>query len=436
MRERERESEVAMDFNFSKELAVRSKLGRRNSPDSVAVDLADAKMKKHLVGQHKLGGESSETSEGSLPRPPPHSPSHEEKDNTALFRGLHIGGMQSDEDNASPGTNKSAKVGTSDNVEAYYEVQRARPASFRRDSIEHNKRQSPTRLRDDMPGDTSSSSSSLPMPPTQIIVPIKIGKTATTRRRSSLKKTKPEDSFATSSNKPNSTSSAERKRVSFSSDVRMKKIERPDDEQIARAWLSKEERAEIQVQAKADLKIIKRISKEPDQSSPDIRAIRKTISLRGLEQFFSKRTLRDLKEELQDVIYGVLEAQELQRQVSEHLYGAYGPRQLAKLSAELSEPARERATRQGREDEAAVVSYLGRTSRAAAEPGFSFHPSRSSSSSGGNGRANRRGSMPTSTEMVNANTSYRSGLSSLGDSIRSAPGTNLDDSSLDRRKSG
>ena len=419
-----------MNFDLSTELEVRTKLLRRNSPDSVAVNLSDAMMKKQMAGQHRstsLGGESAETSDGSLPPPP----SAGEKDNAALFRGLHIGGKKSDEDDTStpsrPSTNKSAKGDS--NVEAY-EVQKARPASFRRDSIEHNKRQSPTRLRDDMPGGASSSSS---LPPTHVIVPNKTGKATTTaRRRSSLKKTKPEDCVATSSTRSLSTSSAKRKRVSFSADVRMKKIERPDEEQLARSWLSKEERAEIQKQAKADLKIIKRISKEPDQSSPDIRAIRKTISLRGLEQFFSKRTLRDLKEEQQDVIYGVLEAQELQRQVDEHMYGAYGPRQLAKLSAELSQSARDRATRQGREDEAAVVSYLGRTSRAAAEPGFAFHQ-HSSSSSSGTGRATRRGSMPTSTEMVNANTSYRSGLSSLGDSIRSAPGTNLDGS---RRKSG
>ena len=417
-----------MNFDLSTELEVGTKLLRRNSPDSVALDLADAMMRKQTAGQHRstsLGGESAETSDGSLP--PPLSAG--EKDSAALLRGLHIGGKKSGEDDASglPSTNKSAKGGS--NVEAY-EVRKARPASFRRDSIEHNKRQSPTRLRDDMPGGASSSSS---LPPTHVIVPNKTGKATTTaRRRSSLKKTKPEDSVAASSTRSLSTSSAKRKRVSFSADVRMKKIERPDEDQLARSWLSKEERAEIQKQAKADLKIIKRIAKEPDQSSPDIRAIRKTISLRGLEQFFSKRTLRDLKEEQQDVIYGVLEAQELQRQVDEHMYGAYGPRQLAKLSAELSQSARDRATRQGREDEAAVVSYLGRTSRAAAEPGFAFH-THSSSSSGGGGRATRRGSMPTSTEMVNANTSYRSGLSSLGDSIRSAPGTNLDGS---RRKSG
>ena len=411
-----------MNFDLSTELEVGTKLLRRNSPDSVALDLADAMVRKQMAGQHRstsLGGESAETSDGSLPPPP----SAGEKDNAALLHDLHISGKKSDIARSS----KSAQVvGTADDAEAY-QVRKTRPASFRRDSIEHNKRQSPTRLRDDMPGGPSSSSS---LPPTQITFPNKTSKT--TRRRSSLKKTKPEDSVATSSTRSLSTSSAKRKRVSFSADVRMKKIERPDEEQLARSWLSKEERAEIQKQAKADLKIIKRISKEPDQSSPDIRAIRKTISLRGLEQFFSKRTLRDLKEEQQDVIYGVLEAQELQRQVDRHMYGAYGPKQLAKLSAELSQSARDRATRQGREDEAAVVSYLGRTSRAAAEPGFAFHQ-HSSSSSSGTGRATRRGSMPTSTEMVNANTSYRSGLSSLGDSIRSAPGTNLDGS---RRKSG
>ena len=384
-----------MNFDFRAEQQLEgTKLLRRNSPDSVDLDLVDEMMR---AGKHRLTshvGESAETSDGSLPPP---LTSNEERDNAALPRGLA------------------------------YEVTKMRPASVRRDSIriEHKKRQSPSRLRDDMPG-RKSSTSSLPLPPAQVA-----------RRRSSLKTTKSEDSVVTSSTRSLSTSSSTKaKRVCFNAEVRVKTIEFPDEEQLARSWLSKEERAEIQKQAKADLRLIKRISKEPDQSSPDIRAIRKSISLRGLEHFFSKRILNDIKEEQQDVICGILVAQELQRrqrrEVDQH-HTLGGPRQLAKLSAELSQSARDRALRKGQKDEAAVGSYLGRTAREAAEAGFVVH-AHSSSSRGGGGRATRRGSMSTSTgEMVHANTSYRSGLSSLGDSIRSAPGTFLDDRARSRK---
>ena len=371
-----------MNFDFRAEQQLEgTKLLRRNSPDSVDLDLVDEMMR---AGKHRShGGESAETSDGSLPPP---LTSNGEKDNAALPRGLA------------------------------YQVTKMRPASVRRDSIQYNKRRSPSRLHDDMPGRKSSTFS---LPPAQVA-----------RRRSSLKTTKSEDSVATSSTRSLSTDSTKAKRVCFNSDVRVKTIEFPDEEQLARSWLSKEERAEIQRQAKADLRLIKSISKEPDQSSPDIRAIRKSISLRGLEHFFSKRILNDIKEEQQDVICGILVAQELQRrqrqeQVDQQHNTLGGPRQLAKLSAELSQSARDRALRKGQEDEAAVVSYLGRTAREAAEAGFAFH-AHSSSSRGGGGRATRRRSTPTSTEMTNANTSYRSGLSSLGDSIRSAPGTFLD----------
>ena len=145
-----------MNFDLSTELEVGTKLLRRNSPDSVALDLADAMVRKQMAGQHRstsLCGESAETSDGSLPPPP----SDGEKDNAALLHDLHIGGKKSDT------ISKSAQVvGTADDAEAY-QVRKTRPASFRRDSIEHNKRQSPTRLRDDMPGGPSSSSS---LPPT------------------------------------------------------------------------------------------------------------------------------------------------------------------------------------------------------------------------------------------------------------------------------
>jgi len=426
---------------------------RRNSPDSVALDLSDSRLlMKRFADERKkavmASSPSSAASAGTFhPAPSTCGPTttrssstQGEKDNAVLLQRLAVGTRPS--------------------------------AALRRDSIEHNRRQSPTRLRDD---EGSSSSSSALLPPAHIAFPTthknstasrlagsaSAAAAAAPRRRSSMKKTSSttntttSSSVATSSTKSLSFSASgsasasasgslsivhKRQRVRFSPDVRVKKFERPDDADLQRAWLSKAERSAIQAQAKADLKIIKRLSKEPDQVAADVRALRKTISLRGLEQFFSKRTLRALKEEQTDVIFGVLEAQQLQRQVSPHCYGGYGgPNELAQLSADLSRSARDRAGRQGREDEASVVAYLGRSTRAAAQPGFSFHPGTTAGAGGtatsssrptGTAKASRRGSMPTATEMMinNAQSSYRSGLSGMGDSIRSAPGMNLDGS--------
>ena len=111
--------------------------------------------------------------------------------------------------------------------------------------------------------------------------------------------------------------------------------------------------------------------------------MRSNISLRGLEQFISKRIQRCLILEQQDVIYSVLEAQELQLQFSSHFGTFNGPEELAKVSAERSLPSCERALRQGKEDEAAVLSYLGLTSRKKKSADDSYL------------RAERRSSMPT-----------------------------------------
>eukprot|EP00563_Minutocellus_polymorphus_P009505 CAMPEP_0181023286 /NCGR_PEP_ID=MMETSP1070-20121207/1971_1 /TAXON_ID=265543 /ORGANISM="Minutocellus polymorphus, Strain NH13" /LENGTH=310 /DNA_ID=CAMNT_0023100293 /DNA_START=17 /DNA_END=949 /DNA_ORIENTATION=+ len=176
------------------------------------------------------------------------------------------------------------------------------------------------------------------------------------RRRSSLK---------TSTSRPRAASTpTPNKCVTFRSDVLVKEIEFRDKDSLKAAWLSKEERQDIQFRAKADLKVIKHLSKHPeDRDTPGFRDIRSNISLRGLEHFVSKRIQRSLILEQQDVIYSVLETQELQRQCSPHVGTLYGPAGLAKLSAERSLPGRERALRQGKEDEAAVLSYLGRSTR-------------------------------------------------------------------------
>ena len=219
---------------------------------------------------------------------------------------------------------------------------------FRRCSLDHHSRHHYTTAsgKDDTTCTVSTSSSSLT-----------VATEETTRqpRRSSLKSN-------SSTSRPPSTTP--KKCVTFSLDVRVKEIEFRDQDYIQAAWLSKEERQDIQYRARADLKVIKHLTKHPeDKNTPGFRAVRSNISLRGLEQFLSKRIQQCLILEQQDVIHSVLEAQELQFQCSSHFGTLYGPEELAKVSAERSLPSCERALRQGKEDQAAVLSYLGLSTR-------------------------------------------------------------------------
>lgn len=217
---------------------------------------------------------------------------------------------------------------------------------FRRCSLDHHARHHPIAVssKDDTTISTSSSS-------------LTVATEEMTRqpRRSSLKS-------SSSTSRP--TRITPKKCVAFSRDVRVKEIEFRDQDYIQAAWLSKEERQDIQYRARADLKVIKHLTKHPeDKNTPGFRAVRSNISLRGLEQFLSKRIQQCLILEQQDVIYSVLEAQELQFQCSSHFGTLYGPEELAKVSAERSLPSCDRALRQGKEDEAAALSYLGLSTR-------------------------------------------------------------------------
>ena len=83
------------------------------------------------------------------------------------------------------------------------------------------------------------------------------------------------------------------------------------------------------------------------------------MSLRGLEQFASKRLHRALWALQADHLHAVLDAQAYQCQLH-RLYGRpVKDTDLAEVSREKSQQFRERAVQQGREDEAAARRYLG-----------------------------------------------------------------------------
>ena len=111
------------------------------------------------------------------------------------------------------------------------------------------------------------------------------------------------------------------KNVTFGLNVQVRPIAAKSDEENQACWLSKEERHQIQLQCNAELKILKRIAKSPDaaKNNSEIRAVRSSISIRGLEQFSSKRLHRALWALQQDQIHAVLEAQIIQRDM-QHCY--------------------------------------------------------------------------------------------------------------------
>jgi hypothetical protein len=446
-----------MDHDDHRDLLGQA-LGRKNSPDSVAFDLAEFSRLERAgrqAGNHRKPSSPSSSSNdgtssfhGSLPQaqssqsreatPKPSAAAasaDDQLDSSALdvpMRGMRVFGAI--------GTNPCNADGE---AEAYESTESQVPAggpastgtgrpSLWRDSLDHiHRRQPPTRLRGDdrspnqpvasgSSNDANLSAHDVPannnVPPTHALVPPNGPKRPT--RRSSLKNntaasaaTASAHSLSTLASTTCTAPSSEAKRgrrqvqVRFDSDVRMKLVERPSPEELAEAWLSKDERSDIQRGAKSDLKLIKRLAKLPIAEAvtcaTDLTSIRRAVSLRGLEHFLSQRTLRDLRLEQSNVIHDVLDAQSIQHQVSPHLHSTApqygGPAELARISAEGSAAARDRAERQGREDEAAVAGYLGRTPRSSDR----HHRHRA---------ASRRGSMPTSTEMRAAQASHPRGL--------------------------
>lgn len=155
--------------------------------------------------------------------------------------------------------------------------------------------------------------------------------------------------------------SCKRALVEFDRGVRVKIIDFRDEAYLEAAWLSKEERKEIQDAARADVKTIKQLAKHRHllEESPELRQLRSTMSLRGLEQFYSKKVHRALQEYQMNFIYDILELQEAINDASLSFGTQHDKAErIAQKSAEGSLPSRERAIVQGREDEAAIKKYL------------------------------------------------------------------------------
>jgi len=149
-----------------------------------------------------------------------------------------------------------------------------------------------------------------------------------------------------------SCSSSTAKDVTFAPKVRVQIIEPKSDNGAQNLWLSKEEFKQIQCQFIAEIKMLKRIAKssEAAKNDPEIQKVRRSICIRGLEHFCSKRFHRARFACQRDHILAVLEAQDIQRDLGVTPDSSV----LAQISAQHSLDARERARRYGMEDEAAA----------------------------------------------------------------------------------
>ena len=185
------------------------------------------------------------------------------------------------------------------------------------------------------------------------------------------------------------------KNVTFSNDVHMKKIPYRNERYLQAAWLSREERSLITEQAKTDMRIVKHLAKNPDLAArPDMIRLRNLISVRGMEHLFSKKTMRITKNEREEVVCAVLEAQ--QRMGNSHsssfssldsnYHGSVGgdsdmADSIARICAERSLPSRERARRLAIGDEAVMQSYVGRSRSASSASSSSAQNKQSPNSS-------------------------------------------------------
>ena len=181
------------------------------------------------------------------------------------------------------------------------------------------------------------------------------------RRRSSLKTS---SSYGSDANHSQSTAAA-KKNVAFLDSVRIKIIEHRDEAYQREAWLSKKERLAIQQKAQADIRTIRNLTKNRHlvEENAALHQLRNSMSLRGLEQFYSKRIHRTLLQEQLHAICDVLEAQEYLNESARrcaHQHAVDREAKIYEVSTEASSAARQRAYRQGQEDEAAVKTYLGR----------------------------------------------------------------------------
>lgn len=207
-------------------------------------------------------------------------------------------------------------------------------AAFRRCSLdEHMKRLKSAGSRNAISNTTKLLQKPPPAPPS---------------RRSSLKAS----SFSTSV----LGSIKKKKKVVFRKHVSTTIIEYRDEKYTQAAWLSSEERANIKVKAKEDVKVMKHLKKHPEilESSSEMRNLYASISLRGLEAFISKKARLALCLNQQRAIHEVLETQDLFFESSVDVKA----QMLAKVSAERSLSSRERARELGQEDMSTVLRHF------------------------------------------------------------------------------
>ena len=284
---------------------------------------------------------------------------------------------------------------------------------FRRCSLEHARQNSEKKLATE----SSSSNDIKGYDSSNPVLLESIPASPRRPRRSSLK--------TSSTSSTSSSSISTTKFVTFSLDVNVRPIAPKSEAELKVLWLSKDERQAIQLQANADLKVLKRIAmipKEAQATDPEVRAVRNSISIRGLEQFSSKKLHKALCTIQHDHRNAVLEAQDLQQELHRRYGHPIKDSELAKVSIERSQFSRVRATKQGEEDETAVMGYLGRSipttvsisSSRSPSASNDHHRSRSTSQGRRASQHHRRGSMPTtSIEMERAATRRSSGSTNI-----------------------
>ena len=155
------------------------------------------------------------------------------------------------------------------------------------------------------------------------------------------------------------TPASDKKKVAFSDTVRVKRIPFRDEAYFQAAWLSKQEQADIQSEAKADIKTVKQLTKNSYlmKEKPEVRHLNLSISLRGLEPFSSRRMHQRLLQEQFNVICSVLDVQDV---INDSMMNTLIDKEerIAQVSAGGSHQARERAIARGIEDEAAIKQCL------------------------------------------------------------------------------
>ena len=152
-----------------------------------------------------------------------------------------------------------------------------------------------------------------------------------------------------STNRPSSSTTAQRKSVVFAPSATCTIVPYKTDEELFAAWYTPEERTELQKQARRAVKLRRKSTSEGELNRIH------GESGRGVEHYGNKTLLQKLKQQQDDVIDAVLLLQQHWR--AKGL--PFNAKELAYTSYTLSSMARDRAYLYGAEDAAAAKTAAG-----------------------------------------------------------------------------